>query len=579
MAAFIARRGPRAARTVRDPTTGALRPSRAGDVMVLAPRLTQVPLPRGRARRRRRRLRGGRRQVVLQPPGGARGAGHAARDRRPLRPRVAGGRAALVVLRRQRPRHRAYALAPAGGWRLGAGADASLPGGARSRPRWSCCARCTASGCSVSVPALLERLYDRTRVLAALTGTRRGEARIANLEKVVALARQAGDLGVLTLRGFTRLLADAHQRRRARSRTCPPRGRAIPAPCASCPSTRPRAWRRRSWCSTTWPPACARGRGDRAVGRGQVAVGFRAGCRPPDWNALAERDEARARAEGRRLLYVACTRARDLLVMPRPPATRRSATSGGTCCRSSTRAPPTRRAGGGRGARCRAPARPRDALGPARAGRRVGRRRGRRALGAEREARSLEAGGYRPLRAHRGRRRRRRERARRAVRRRASPSGGRDFGSLVHRMLEWIPLDDATRGAAAAMAARLAPSFGLDADGGGRARPRPRARALRLPVMERARAAPRVLARAAAVVPRRERPDRGRRRPRLRGGRRPGDRGLQDRPHRARSRPWRRPRTTRRSSSSTAAGWPRPPAVPVRERLVLFTALGQAVPV
>src|SRR4029450_6571868 len=52
---------------------------------------------------------------------------------------------------------------------------------------------------AVSVPSLLERLYDRTRVLAALTGTRRGEARIANLEKVATLARQSAELGALPL--------------------------------------------------------------------------------------------------------------------------------------------------------------------------------------------------------------------------------------------------------------------------------------------------------------------------------------------------------------------------------------------
>src|SRR6185503_7706132 len=44
------------------------------------------------------------------------------------------------------------------------------------------------------------------------------------------------------------------------------------------------------------------------------------GCRPPEWNELARRDEMKSRAEGRRLLYVACTRARDLLVIPRPPS-------------------------------------------------------------------------------------------------------------------------------------------------------------------------------------------------------------------------------------------------------------------
>src|SRR5262249_33440042 len=51
---------------------------------------------------------------------------------------------------------------------------------------------------------------------------------------------------------------------------------------------------------------------------GRIAVGFREGCQPPGWAALRKRDEARAWAEARRLLYVACTRARDLLVIPKP---------------------------------------------------------------------------------------------------------------------------------------------------------------------------------------------------------------------------------------------------------------------
>src|SRR5205814_1813575 len=50
-----------------------------------------------------------------------------------------------------------------------------------------------------------------------------------------------------------------------------------------------------------------------------IAVGFRSGCQPPSWDALTRREEARARAEARRLLYVACTRARDQLVIPMPP--------------------------------------------------------------------------------------------------------------------------------------------------------------------------------------------------------------------------------------------------------------------
>ena len=52
---------------------------------------------------------------------------------------------------------------------------------------------------------------------------------------------------------------------------------------------------------------------------GRIAIGFRGGCQPPDWDALVRREEKKGRAESRRLLYVACTRARDLLVIPRPP--------------------------------------------------------------------------------------------------------------------------------------------------------------------------------------------------------------------------------------------------------------------
>ena len=69
----------------------------------------------------------------------------------------------------------------------------------------------------------------------------------------------------------------------------------------------------------------------------------------------------------------------------------------------------------------------------------------------------------------------------------SGPSGvGSDFGSLVHRILEWIPLDAPEQ--AGPMAAALAPSFSLDADAARRAEAAAK-RALALPVMQRARAA------------------------------------------------------------------------------------------
>jgi ATP-dependent exoDNAse (exonuclease V) beta subunit len=72
--------------------------------------------------------------------------------------------------------------------------------------------------------------------------------------------------------------------------------------------------------------------------------------------------------------------------------------------------------------------------------------------------------------------------------------GGRDFGSLVHRLLEWIPFEDTGVDAGDRvrnMATALAPAFGLDTEAATRAAEQVE-RALGLPVLERARRASRV---------------------------------------------------------------------------------------
>jgi ATP-dependent exoDNAse (exonuclease V) beta subunit len=76
----------------------------------------------------------------------------------------------------------------------------------------------------------------------------------------------------------------------------------------------------------------------------------------------------------------------------------------------------------------------------------------------------------------------------------AGDAGGRDFGSLVHRLLEWAPLEDVAAGRAGrvrAMAEAMAPSFGLDAETAERAAAQVE-RVLSLPVIDRARRSPRV---------------------------------------------------------------------------------------
>jgi ATP-dependent exoDNAse (exonuclease V) beta subunit len=76
----------------------------------------------------------------------------------------------------------------------------------------------------------------------------------------------------------------------------------------------------------------------------------------------------------------------------------------------------------------------------------------------------------------------------------AAGAAGRDFGSLVHRLLEWVPLEEVDAGRAdrvRAMAEALAPSLGLDAFAAGRAAAQVE-RALSLPLLDRARRATRV---------------------------------------------------------------------------------------
>jgi ATP-dependent helicase/nuclease subunit A len=348
----------------------------------------------------------------------------------------------------------------------------------------------------VSVPGLIERLYDRTRVLAALTGTRRGEARIANLEKVAALARQSAELGALTLRGFTRLLSarmdeSAEEPDLPATRPGDPdtvrilsihKAKGLEAPIVVLYDLDARL-RTLTDVIALWD-------------QGQVAVGFRAGCRPPGWNELAERDTARARAEGRRLLYVACTRARDWLVIPRPPRDAQIGDFWKDLLPFLEGAPaeevelvdadtlPRER-------RQRDPVDPRELAG-ATGGDAVGVR-----WDAER-AELVETGGYRPYVPIAALKVALRDAPSEGV---AEPSPtGRHFGSLVHNVLEWVSLEQATAESVTAMAVALASSYGLDAESGRRAGEAAWT-ALGLPVMERARRARRVWRELPLVFP------------------------------------------------------------------------------
>lgn len=482
LAAFIARAAA-GGWDVRDPATGATRPSRAGDVMVLAPRLTQVRYledaldVQGVACA----VEGGKSFFNRQEVHEALATLRAIDDRSDRVSLVAALRSSFFgVSDRDLVQHHLE------GFPLEIGeADARAPESMAFALR--VLGELHEERLRVSVPGLIERLYDRTRVLAALTGTRRGEARIANLEKVTALARQSAELGALTLRGFTRLLA-ARMNESAEE--------------PDLPATRPgdpdtvrilsihKAKGLEAPIVVLYDLAANLITSSDVIAlwdRGQVAVGFRKGCRPPGWNDLAERDTARARAEGRRLLYVACTRARDWLVVARPPRDAQIGDFWKDLLPCVDGAPPdeVQVLDADTLPRATATREPVDAreLAGASGGDAVATR-----WHAER-AELIEAGGYRPFVPIAAVKAALRDAPSEGVAE-ASPTG-RHFGSLVHRVLEWVSLEDATAEGVRAMAEALAPSFGLDGEAGRRAGEAAWS-ALGLPVMARARSARRV---------------------------------------------------------------------------------------
>jgi ATP-dependent helicase/nuclease subunit A len=486
LAAFLAGIA-RGGEVVRDPLRGGPRPSRAGDILVLARRLTRVSVLEEalEALSLRFTVEGGKsffdRQEVHETLAVLRAVDDP-EDRIAL---VAALRSSFFGVSDRDVV--AYSLS---GGPLWAGAiDEGRPGGPVLGPAVAFLAELHGMRRHASVPALLERLYDETRVLAALTGSRRGEAQIANLEKVAALAREASSLGALTLRGFTRLLED----RIANAREEP-----------DLPSTRPgdpdtvRVLSIHKAKGLEAPVVALYDTDDGGYSpittvplweEGRIAIGFRGGCQPPDWDALVRREERKGRAEARRLLYVAATRARDLLIVPRPPADaalgefwkplveRLPAASDGDVRMVDVLAAPRSEVGGrGRELWAIASAEGGDAV----ASRWTAERRELVARAAERELRPVSA-------------------TRLAARTAPEPApaagagGGRELGRLVHRLLEWVPLEDVDKGRAArvrAMAEALAPSFGLDAETAARAAAQVE-RALSLPVMDRARRSPR----------------------------------------------------------------------------------------
>jgi ATP-dependent exoDNAse (exonuclease V) beta subunit len=225
-------------------------------------------------------------------------------------------------------------------------------------------------------------------------------------------------------------------------------------------------------------------------GEGKIAIGFREGCQPPGWAVLRKRDEAKAWAEARRLLYVACTRARDLLVIPRPSADAqvgafwkelidRVPIAGSDDVRVVEAESLEPRADEPVELRSLAEAEGGDALAERWQEVRTERIQGAAARPyrsisvSEAVARPAEDGEPAPFLE------------------RPAPSRGLDFGRLVHRLLERTALLDEGAPDLRPIALALAPLFGLDASAGDAAA-EAAVRARAQPVLTRARRATRV---------------------------------------------------------------------------------------
>jgi ATP-dependent helicase/nuclease subunit A len=440
---------------VRDPTTGRERASRAGDVMVLPRRLTKI-----------RALEQALENLGL---GFIVEGGKSFFDRQEVHEVLALLRAiddpsdtlSLVAALRSTflsvSDHDLVAYALSGG-RLGLGVNQDeRPGAEALVPALDLVDRLHAARGRMSVASLLESLFDETRALAALSGSRRGRAQAANLEKVVTLARDAAALGVLTLRGFVDLLAlrileAAEEPDLPAVRAADPdtvriltihKAKGLEAPIVLLHDLADEFY---SFLDVV-PIRATR----------QVAIGFREGVQPPGWAEIKAREEARAWAEARRLQYVACTRGRDWLIVPKPGADARVGAfwrdlvgelpaaptddvrivEAATLVRSSVDA----HAEDVERARVR---QDEDAL----------------ALRWEQERRQrLEAGAYRPFVPVAVTRASRETTPPRAT----HPDGdrARAFGRLVHRLLEWMPLDSPIERELEATARALAPGLGL----------------------------------------------------------------------------------------------------------------------
>ncbi|MCU0243020.1 MAG: UvrD-helicase domain-containing protein, partial [Vicinamibacteria bacterium] len=376
----------------------------------------------------------------------------------------------------------AYALA-GGELRVGA-LDPNLPGAKALAPALELIERLHARREVDSIALLIERLFEETRMRALLTCSPRGEAQIANLEQVVMLARRLDGTSVLSLRGFIALL---EQRVREGCQEAD-----WPATRLDDPDTvRILTIHRAKGLEA--PIVALFDSADEGTPKvdvvalrdsGQVALGFRADCAPPDWEALKEQEEARLKAEMHRLQYVACTRARDFLILPRPQGGAEVGDFLGELVQALPRQPAADiiehvasladEYGGHETPASDEEAAPVDT----------------RVWEDTRRELIAQAGyqAYRPIAATQYARA---QSVEQTVLSRSADTTGLEYGSLVHAVLEWIPFANVDEREIAKLTAALAPRHGLPPAAAARAA-NEIAAVLRLPIVAQAAHAQRV---------------------------------------------------------------------------------------
>jgi ATP-dependent helicase/nuclease subunit A len=171
-----------------------------------------------------------------------------------------------------------------------------------------------------SPASLVEALLTRTQVLAAYALEPQGEARVANLLKVLDTARALEATGALTFRGFVRWLRDRGAARYEEEESAVEaddavrlmtihKAKGLEFPVVVVPDLgREPPWR---------PPLVL---ADGRTGRVEVSLGRLAdeALATLGWADAEAREVRRVEAEGLRLLYVALTRAARILVLPAP---------------------------------------------------------------------------------------------------------------------------------------------------------------------------------------------------------------------------------------------------------------------